>query len=122
MNEFYVGDVVMTSDRSKAVVVSTDRAFNGGIDDGVIICREGFRNVMVHKYDLVLVEKVDPKEYLKSQVTEALRGTLVCTRSWSAWSLGTMSEEDFSLACEDDDLVNSIVETVIQSLGILNRK
>lgn len=122
MNKFYAGDVVMTSDRSKAEVVSTDRDFNGWNDDGVVIRREGSRDIMVHKDDLVLVEKVDPKEYLKSQVAEALGDTLVCTRAWSAWSYGTMSEEDFYSAHEDDELVNSIVESVLESLTILNRK
>lgn len=122
MNKFYAGDVVMTSDRTKALVVSTDRDFNGWNDDGVVIHREGSRDIMVHKDDLVLVEKVDPKEYLKSQVAEAMGDTLVCTRTWSAWGYGTMSEEDFFPACEDDELVNSIVETVLESLTILNRK
>ena len=122
MPNFYEGDVVRTSDGTKALVISVDRDYNGWNDDGVIIRRKGLKDVMVHKDDLVLVEKVDQQDYLKLQVAEALGDTLVCTRTWSAWSYGTMTEEDFFPACEDGVLVDSIVETVIQSLGILNRK
>lgn len=122
MNNFYVGDVVKTIHGAEAVVVMTDQDYNGWNDDGVVIRRDGVRDIMVHKGDLVLVKKVDPKEYLRLQVAEAMGDTLVCTRTWSAWGYGTMSEEDFYPAGEENDLVDSIVETVIQSLSILNRK
>lgn len=34
-----------------------------------------------------------------------LEDLLCCTREWSAWSVGTMGEDDFVDAAEDDDIV-----------------
>lgn len=85
MSDFYVGDAVKTIHGTEAVVVKTDQDYNGWNDGGVVIRRGGVRDIMIHKDDLVLVKKVDPKEYLKSQVAEAMGDTLVCTRTWSAW-------------------------------------
>lgn len=38
---------------------------------------------------------------------------LVCERDWEAWSFGTMTSDDFHNACEDDDLIEDLVDRLI---------
>jgi len=40
---------------------------------------------------------------------------LFCTRVWSAWNVGTMSEDDFFPAYEDDDFIYRIAEALFES-------
>lgn len=35
---------------------------------------------------------------------------LICTRTWNAWSVGTMGENDFVPAFEDDNVANDVAE------------
>jgi len=37
---------------------------------------------------------------------EVLQDHLTCTRVWSAWSYGTMTQDDFVLSAEDDNIVS----------------
>jgi len=41
-----------------------------------------------------------------------------CGRVYEGWSHGTMSLEDFSLAREDDDILDSLVEIALEKLGL----
>jgi hypothetical protein len=47
------------------------------------------------------------KEQLENEVhqlvLDLLDGTLVCTRVWEAWGVGTMKQDDFSDAVDDPD-------------------
>lgn len=49
---------------------------------------------------------------LRDVIAEELSDTLHCSRDWSAWSYGTMSEEDFHTASEDDEYVDGFTEQV----------
>jgi len=40
-----------------------------------------------------------------------------CYRSEEAWAYGTMSLEDFSLAREDQETMDSLVEIALETLG-----
>lgn len=42
------------------------------------------------------------RDALIEKITEGLRGTWHCGRVWDAWSIGTMSDEDFSPVDESD--------------------
>lgn len=55
------------------------------------------------------------KESLADGLSEI---TQVCTRDWSAWSYGTMTEEDFHPADQDDELLTSLATEVLKVLGI----
>ena len=44
----------------------------------------------------------DLREKLIDMIAEHLSGTYHCNRVWSAWSVGTMSEDDFSDVGESD--------------------
>lgn len=45
-----------------------------------------------------------------------LREAYTCSRTWSAWSAGTMSEQDFQQACDDHNLVSAVADAVLQEL------
>lgn len=56
-------------------------------------------------------------EHLRSALRDAIAGAMGdiyhCGRVWSAWSHGTMRENDFSLAAEDDDILANITDAVL---------
>lgn len=54
---------------------------------------------------------------VRDAVAQALAGTYYCDRVWSAWQCGTMSQDDFSPADENDDILNGIVDAVLQQLA-----
>lgn len=53
------------------------------------------------------------RDLIGDAVAEALGDALLCSRDWSAWSYGTMSEDDFSPAWEDNEFVDGIVDAVM---------
>lgn len=57
----------------------------------------------------------DPRiEAAKEAVYEPLREVAyTCSRSWEAWHYGTMTDEDFAPAWEDDTLMGEIAESVL---------
>jgi len=52
---------------------------------------------------------------LSSLIHEHFQQIYVCTRVWSAWSYGTMTEEDFTDVCDDTDLVHDIISSVMNT-------
>ena len=55
------------------------------------------------------VLKVTAPVVLREALAAALGSTYVCGRVWSAWGVGTMSEDDFIPASECDELLDEIV-------------
>lgn len=53
----------------------------------------------------------DRKPYFDKAV-EVLQDHLTCTRVWSAWSYGTISQDDFRFAAEDTDIVSDTAKTL----------
>lgn len=53
-------------------------------------------------------------EELREAVRASLGEALDCTRVWSAWSYGTMSESDFVQVADDDERVEEIVYAVVE--------
>lgn len=49
---------------------------------------------------------------LREALASSLDGVYVCDRAWSAWSVGTMSEDDFYPASESDEVLDSLVSAV----------
>ncbi len=47
----------------------------------------------------------EEQEHYTLLAAELLDGQLYCTRSWSAWGVKTMTEDDFYNSNEDDDLI-----------------
>ena len=52
------------------------------------------------------------REALREAAAAALTSVYVCGRVWSAWHIGTMTEDDFSPASECDWLLDEIVHAV----------
>jgi hypothetical protein len=51
----------------------------------------------------------------RDQIANILGGEVyVCGRTWTAWSYGTMDQDDFKLAGEDDDIMDAI-DAVVQA-------
>jgi len=49
---------------------------------------------------------------LRDAIAASLNHVYSCTRVWSAWSYGTMTQDDFVLASEDDDIIANIFDAV----------
>ena len=49
---------------------------------------------------------------LREALASALTSVYVCGRVWSAWGVGTMTEDDFSAASECDELLDELVSAV----------
>lgn len=56
------------------------------------------------------------KEAVDEAIATALGDAYDCTRTWSAWSYGTMGPEDFSLVAEDSDRLREITDAAIQAV------
>ncbi len=56
---------------------------------------------------------VDERAALHSAISEAISGLYYCGRVWSAWGVGTMTEDDFSPANEESDVIDEIVSAAI---------
>jgi len=54
------------------------------------------------------------QEALREVVWKSIKGLYQCDRVWSAWSYGTMTEEDFSPAEDDEDLVNEMGDGILK--------
>jgi hypothetical protein len=42
---------------------------------------------------------------------------VACTRVWEAWDFGTMTRDDFHNACEDEEIVDAVVDAVVLVLA-----
>lgn len=57
------------------------------------------------------------EEAIRDAIATNLNTLYACSRVWSAWSYGTMSQEDFRPAGEDDDVIQSITGAVMLALA-----
>lgn len=55
-------------------------------------------------------------EALTDKIAELLRGTYHCTRVWEAWSVGTMSQDDFE-PVDESETPREIAETLHAMIG-----
>lgn len=60
----------------------------------------------------------EARERLENEFYEYLGDEIyACGRVHEAWAVGTMGLDDFSLAREDQDVLDSLVEIALKSLG-----
>lgn len=52
------------------------------------------------------------RDELRDALAEVLGDVYVCSRVWEAWNVGTMTQDDFSPASEDEDLLDSLIEAI----------
>lgn len=73
--------------------------------------------LLAEEIEKAILAKIDARrEAAMEAVTEALGDACDCTRIWSAWQVGTMSQDDFSPVAEDSDRVFEITDAVINAL------
>ena len=59
--------------------------------------------------------KDEIKDAIRDEIASHLASdTYLCTRTWDAWETGTMTENDFTLASEEDGLLDDIAESVMK--------
>ncbi|MHA6837626.1 hypothetical protein [Ralstonia pseudosolanacearum] len=58
----------------------------------------------------------EQREKVHDAVRDALGNAHDCKRIWSAWRMGTMSEDDFVLVTEDDSRVAEIADAAIDAI------
>lgn len=57
------------------------------------------------------------KERLRNKLREELNDVLICTRSWEAWSYGTMSEDDFESVAYNDRFIEELANSILLTLA-----
>jgi hypothetical protein len=62
----------------------------------------------------ILTEQV--RTSVQDNVVQALGDAYDCTRKWSAWSIGTMNQDDFHLVVQDESRVADIVSAALDAL------
>jgi hypothetical protein len=62
----------------------------------------------------VLTDK--QKEAMRDALSATLGDAMDCTRHWSAWGYGTMSQDDFKLVADNDERIDDLVEVVASAL------
>ena len=56
-------------------------------------------------------------EQVKEAISEALGDAYDCTRVWSAWSHGTMTDDDFTPVSDDNDRLSEIASAAINAIN-----
>lgn len=61
------------------------------------------------------------RDAIRDLIAEAIGGdTYDCTRVWSAWGVGTMSEDDFVPVAEQDERLYEIADSFLAEIARLN--
>jgi hypothetical protein len=56
------------------------------------------------------------KDAIREAIGASLGDAMDCTRTWSAWGVGAMSQGDFQLVADNDERVEEIVDAVCAAL------
>lgn len=67
--------------------------------------------------DTVKAVPEDQRERLRNALSVTLGEAMDCARVWSAWGVGTMSEDDFSLLADNDERLDELVDAVLAALA-----
>lgn len=53
---------------------------------------------------------------IRHRIWDALSGLYTCDRVWSAWQYGTMREDDFAPAEDDEDVIDNFEQMILELL------
>jgi hypothetical protein len=56
------------------------------------------------------------REVVRDALSATLGDAMDCTRVWSAWGVGTMSENDFELVADNDERLDELVAAIESAL------
>ncbi|MDT9105750.1 hypothetical protein RSW49_22635 [Escherichia coli] len=59
----------------------------------------------------------EQRQRVRDAIAEALGDAYDCMRVWSAWGVGTMTQDDFQLVAEDDARVDEIASAAIGAMS-----
>jgi hypothetical protein len=77
----------------------------------------GWQAALSRSQDVVRVADDDTRTRVRDAIAEALGDAYDCTRVWSAWGVGTMSQDDFTLVTDDDSRLDEITDAAIQAFA-----
>ena len=83
-----------------------DASIAGGLYE-VVQCRDAITAIKE-----ALAQPEQEPVALRDALAGALTSTYVCGRVWSAWNVGTMTEDDFQRADECNELLDGLVQAV----------
>lgn len=57
------------------------------------------------------------REKIRDAIAECLGDSIYyCERTWSAWGVGTMSQDDLFLASEDDEILDELTAAAVSAI------
>lgn len=64
-------------------------------------------------------EKYPPQQFeaVRDAIAETLGDAYDCTRVWSAWGVGTMSQDDFVPVADDEDRLHELTTAALEASG-----
>jgi hypothetical protein len=74
----------------------------------------------VEKHALLSAISEPLKNRLKNTLRQYLDDALHCTRTWDAWEVGTMKEDDFEAIAYNDEFIDELANAVL--LTLLNKE
>lgn len=87
----------------------------GGVTDAVFYGEQ--HKAVAEEACAIMNRQAEPtqavREAVQAAVAEALGDAYDCTRTWSAWGIGTMGPDDFEPVREDGDRVAEIADAAI---------
>lgn len=114
LNESAGGDLVAYSDYA-ALKEENERLKLINTDSFVSIASLE-NNIKTLKARVAELEGGIDREVLIDRLADALGDAMDCTRVWEAWSVGTMSQDDFSLIVEDSERLGEIADAAISAM------
>ena len=66
-----------------------------------------------------LEDQEEMRESLREAVAGSLNSTYVCGRVWSAWQVGTMTEDDFVPFSDCEEAIDAVVDAAITAIRSL---
>tara|TARA_R110000851_G_scaffold272877_1_gene425589 strand:- start:46 stop:495 length:450 start_codon:yes stop_codon:yes gene_type:complete len=64
-----------------------------------------------------MTDALEQLEQVKEAISEALGDAYDCTRVWSAWSHGTMTDDDFTPVSDDEERLSEIASAAINAIS-----
>jgi hypothetical protein len=112
------------SAEANADAVSEHAAISTLMAADPVLCRYGVLEafeMLKARADEACGEPAPPvvdRDALRDAIADALGSSAYdCARVWSAWSYGTMSQDDFSRVVDDEDRLMEIVDAVVDALA-----
>jgi hypothetical protein len=76
---------------------------------------EQYANLAEHENNVLAIDLANEESRRLSDIAkDLLQDFHCCTRDWTAWQHGTMSEDDFTTCFDDEDIVHDTFSSIIK--------